>query len=322
MSRFHSPSRGLLVSMLLLSACSDPPAPLSPSVVPAPAPEEMVLIPAGSFVMGSKKTDTQGLQQEFGFVHPLFVDEHPPHNVDLPAFYIDKYEVNNRQYKRFIEETGTPEPSPWVQNGYNVRPGKLESFDLPTLQRVARDYFKIDQDPAVLSRSALLQILQNIQKARDKRPVTAVSWDHAYTFCRWIGKRLPTEAEWERAARGAAGQEYPWGNAWDDHAANTGVEATGEEVLVPGGHYPRDRSPEGVYDLGGNVSEWVEDWYRPYPGATYRAPFYGDIHKVIRGGGAGAGHYALSWFFRSARRGHAEPGTVSTDVGFRCARNA
>ena len=76
---------------------------------------------------------------------------------------------------------------------------------------------------------------------------------------------------------------------------------------MPVGSMPEDKSPYGVYDMAGNVSEWVDDWFKAYPGADYQHPAYGDIHKVLRGGGSGVGHYALSIFYRGARRNHADP---------------
>ncbi len=286
------------------------------------AMEGMVLIPGGEFIMGSDKTDDAGLQKEYGFVNPLYVDEHPPHKVPLPAFMIDKYEVTNAQYKAFILETKASDPPSWVQNGYNVRDDKLRGASLENLRWIATDYFKIDKDAGTMTREKLLAELEKIQHQRDKLPVTGVSWDDAYSYCKWAGKRLPSEAEWEKAARGAQGLEYPWGNQWDIKRPNTGANGEGAEAVVAPGSYAGDKSPYGVYDMAGNVSEWVDDWYRPYPGATYKHEAFGEVHKVVRGGGAGEGHYALSSFYRAARRAHAEPATISTDVGFRCAADA
>lgn len=284
----------------------------------------MQLIPAGEFTMGSNKTDDAGLQKEYGFVNPLYVDERPPHKVTLPAFMIDTYEVTNAQYKAFIQQTKALDPPAWIQNGYNVRDEKLRGATLENLRWVARDYFKLDKDPNVMTREALLAALEKVQKLRDTLPVTGVTWDDAYSYCTWTGKRLPTEAEWEKAARGPHGHEYPWGAQWDAKKANTGVgqvdNGVANESTAPVGSYLTDISGYGVFDMAGNVSEWVANWYQPYPGTTYKHQAFGEIHKIIRGGGAGDGHYALSSFYRTARRAHAEPSVMSTDVGFRCAR--
>ena len=293
------------------------------AIVPAAkAGENMAMIPAGEFMMGSSKTDNAGLQKEYGFVNPLYVDEHPPHKVTVPAFMIDKYEVTNAQYKAFIQQTKAPDPPAWIQNGYNVRAEKLRGATLENLRWVANDYFKLDKDPGSMSHETLLAALEKVQQLRDTLPVTGVTWDDAYSYCKWVGKRLPTEVEWEKAARGPHGYEYPWGTQWDAKKANTGIaHIDNAEATAPVGSYRDDISGYGVFDMAGNVSEWVANWYQPYPGATYKHQAFGEIHKVIRGGGAGDGHYALSSFYRTARRAHAEPATMSTDVGFRCAQS-
>ena len=286
----------------------------------APAEPGMVQIPAGEFVMGSNKTDERGLQKEYGFVNPLFVDEHPPHKVSVAAFAIDQYEVTNAGYKAFVLATKHPEPAAWVQNGYNVRDEKLRSFGIDMLRRAATDYFRLDRDTTVMSREELLAELDKIQKSRDLLPVTEVSWDDANKYCAWAGKRLPTESEWEMAARGTKGLEYPWGNEFDAKKMNRGQGREEEDAVAPVGTYPADRSPYGVHDMAGNVSEWTSDWYQPYPGADYRSQFHGKIQKVVRGGSASAGHYQLSFFYRGALRGHMDRTTASPDLGFRCAK--
>ncbi|HHH36771.1 MAG TPA: hypothetical protein ENK48_08110 [Gammaproteobacteria bacterium] len=284
--------------------------------------DDMVRVPAGPFLMGSDRRDREGLQARYGFEKPLYVNEHPPHEVDLPAFYIDRFEVTNGAFKVFVRQTGYPEPPVWIQNGYNVYDEKLRTAHVSNLRWIARDYFHIDRDPARMDKPALLEALFAIQRQRDALPVTGVSWFDARSYCRWAGKRLPTEAEWEKAARGTDGREFPWGNEWHAEWTNTGATAEGEEAVMAVGSFPRDRSPYGVMDMAGNVSEWVADFYAPYPGAALRLDAHERRQRVVRGGGAGVGHYSLSLFFRSARRAHADPEMRSTDVGFRCARDA
>lgn len=280
----------------------------------------MVAIPAGEYTIGSNKTDAENMQKGYGFTDPLFVDEHPLHKVSVPEFMIDQYEVTNAQYKAFVRATKRREPEVWVQNGYNVLDEKLRSFKVEFLRQVASDYFRLDRDTTVMSREELLLEIGKIQASRDNLPVTSVSWHDAHAYCAWINKRLPHEIEWEVAARGAQAWEYPWGNEFDLKKTNSGKDRDQENPMAPVGSFATDKSPFAAYDMAGNVSEWVDDWYQAYPGADYRSPHYGQTQKVVRGGSAGAGHYSLSFFFRAALRAHFPPGTVSDDLGFRCAK--
>lgn len=300
--------------LLLVSACDDKAADKTPS--------EMVVIPAGGFVMGSDKVDTSGKKEEYGLVKPLYLDEHPERRVDLPAFLLDKYEVTNGQYKKFVMETRRAEPFEWSQNGYNLLEVRLNATDVESLRWIAEQYFKLDMDTRTMTKPALLKAISKQQQYRDTLPATGVNWADADAYCRWRGKRLPTEAEWEKAARGADGREFPWGNEWDAGVTNTGDDTDWEGGIAPVGSYEQSRSPYGVYDMAGNVWEWVADWYQPYPGTDYQSEEFGETNKVIRGGGGGVGHYSLSHFFRSAARAYAKPDTQSGDVGFRCAKDS
>ncbi len=287
------------------------------------APEDMVQIPAGIFTMGSDKTDSDGLQKQYGLVKPLFLDEHPRHEVTLPSYYIDRYEVSNFDYKRFVQAVSGREPFGWTQNGYNLLPDRLAKTELDTLRWIAREYFKFDKDTSVMDRETLLRAMDERQKILDRYPVAEISWDEATAFCRWKGKRLPTESEWEKAARGTDGREFPWGDNWDVARLSTGEnDSSSDEGLMPLGSFEFSKSPYGAYDMAGNVWEWVEDDYRAYPGSDFQSPDFNQGKKVIRGGGGGVGHYALSVFFRAAARQAADRNATSADVGFRCAKDA
>ncbi|MBI5234705.1 MAG: SUMF1/EgtB/PvdO family nonheme iron enzyme [Deltaproteobacteria bacterium] len=208
----------------------------------------MVLIPAGEFVMGASES--------YGMVGiDIGIDSLPEHKVYLDSFYIDMYEADNHEYRRFIKATGFPELRLWLP---------------PYVQ---------DYPPPV-----------------DSAPVSDLTWFEADAFCRWKGKRLPTEEEWEKAARGSDARRFPWGNVWKADIANTEEYKfkmqTPEDLargyftytVAPPGTFKEDVSPYGVYDMGGNVMEWTSSWYKPYPGATLKRESFGEKFRVLRGG--------------------------------------
>jgi iron(II)-dependent oxidoreductase len=242
----------------------------------AAAPPDMVLIPAGKFMMGSKESD--------GMIGPkIGVDELPQHEVELPAYAIDRYEVTVAQYLKFLKATDReppgdprfPEIYPWRQEG---RPPEE---------------------------------LMN-------HPVIYVSWYDAEAYCRWAGKRLPTEEEWEKAARGTDGRYWPWGNALDAKRANVRESEVGG--TLPVGSFPRGVSPYGVYDMAGNVAEWTGSWYEAYPGSRLVREAFGRKNKVIRGGA-----WVLEGdpYSRVTHRSRArDPKAQHRSIGFRCAMDA
>jgi formylglycine-generating enzyme required for sulfatase activity len=245
-------------------------------------PKDMVLIPAGEFIMGTDQTDPEDKATEYGIAKPWLVDEHPAHKVNLPAYYIDQYEVTNASYKKFVETTGRKPPADWENNQFPV--------------------------------------------AHSLYPVEMVSWEDADAFCRWDGKRLPTEAEWEKAARGPDGRIYPWGNQFDSNKANVGGRMGGTTAV---GTYEAGKSPYGVYDLIGNVWEWTADWYLPYPGSTYESKDYGQKYKVIRGNSwVSIGHFppeiqtdVVAHHSTATFRLFFIANGAVNDVGFRCAKS-
>lgn len=164
-------------------------------------------------------------------------------------------------------------------------------------------------------------------KGDDSFPVVMVKWDEAQDYCRAKGGRLPSEAEWEKAARGIEGRQYPWEGEFDVNKANVGGK-TGN--LQPVGTYPEGQSPFGVYDMVGNAWEWTADWYSPYPGNAYQSTKYGEQLKVIRGNSwSSIGHFppeihheVLKFHSTTTFRLFAPPQATISDVGFRCIQPA
>ncbi|MFQ5543961.1 MAG: formylglycine-generating enzyme family protein [Nitrospiria bacterium] len=162
-------------------------------------------------------------------------------------------------------------------------------------------------------------------KGDDHYPVVMVRWEEAQNYCRSKGGRLPNEAEWEKAARGGDQRTYPWGATFDARKANLGG-LTGD--LKPVGSFPEGKSPFGSFDMIGNVWEWTSDWYRPYPGSSYKSDRYGKPLKVIRGNSwSPIGHYEpevqneiMKYHSTTTFRLFAPPDSTITDVGFRCMR--
>jgi len=240
----------------------------------------MVYVPAGEFLMGSSDTDGQARN-----------DEKPQHTVYLDAYWIDRTEVTNAQYRKCVEAGACREPGCWDDENYNA-PGQ---------------------------------------------PVVCATWDDAQSYATWVGGRLPTEAEWEKAARGTDGRIYPWGDEFDgtrlnycDRSCEEDYKDTGADdgyaLTAPVGRYPSGASPYGALDMAGNVWEWTRslwgknslgepDFRYPYnPGDGRENLEAGlDVPRVERGGGFSD----PVWYVRCAVRVGISPGNWYGLTGFR-----
>jgi formylglycine-generating enzyme required for sulfatase activity len=229
--------------------------------------------------MGAQKGDSsQPNYDPWAYDH-----ESPVHEVSLDAFMIGRYPVTVGEFRRFAEEEGYSDMQWWKAGGYGQRK-EPEGWDEQVLH--------------------------------PNRPVVGVSWYEAAAYCVWAGVRLPTEAEWEHAARGASGRKYPWGNEEPDNERANFAAKVGHPTPV--GLYPQGATPEGIEDMAGNVWEWVADWYGTYPEAAAmcpQGPQSGDT-RVLRVGG-----WSINpSFLRAAYRSRNVPGIRLVSVGFRCVR--
>jgi sulfatase modifying factor 1 len=233
----------------------------------------MVLIPEGNFYMGNPEGDD------------AHYDENPSHKVHLDAFWIDCYEITNRLYKIFVDDTG--HRIPYVDTDW-AKPYNWENGSYPPGKA---DY-----------------------------PVVLVSWEDTTSYAKWAGKRLPTEAEWEKAARGGLlKKRYPWGDKIDELHANYFTSITNKNEIKPVGTMLPN--PYGIYDIAGNVWEWCTDWYGKtyYRTSLYKNPQGPEKgrYRVFRGG---------AWInrdesLRCSERARNVPTHRSYIIGFRCAKS-
>jgi iron(II)-dependent oxidoreductase len=279
----------------VLTAPDPGPAPADAARLPAE-----VLVPAGPFTMGTS-------------AEPWALDnERPGHSRDVPGFFIDVVPVTCGAYRNFVEDGGYDDPRWWAPQGWAyVREHGLSA-------------------PLFWHRDGAAQWLRRrfgvTEPVPDDEPVLHVSWYEADAYARWTGRRLPTEAEWEKAARHspATGRSlrYPWGDAdpSPDHAN------LGQRHLrpAPAGSYPQGASPLGVRQLIGDVWEWTASDFLPYPGFTvfpyaeYSQVFFGSEYKVLRGGSFAVDPVVCRGTFRNWDY----PVRRQIFAGFRTARNA
>ena len=253
--------------------------------------KEMVLVPAGEFLMGTSQEQLAELKRRYKWDHEWMRRERPQRRVYVEDFYIDKYLVTNAEYERFVEATS------------HVTEAEIEGWGWvweESLKKVEGADWRHPNGP------------ESTIEDRMDHPVVMVSWNDAAAYAEWAGKRLPTEVKWEKAARGTQGWLWPWGNEWDEWKANT-IEA-GPHTVTPVGSYPAGASPYGCLDMAGNVWEWMADWLKAYPASDYLDNDLGERYKVLRGG---------SWngygdVTRCAFRVRFDPSNRGIDIGFRC----
>jgi cytochrome c-type biogenesis protein len=218
-------------------------------------------------------------------------------------------------------------PKPWYADENPSQKIFLKSFYIDRHEVTNRRYkIYIDDVGAI---PPLDWSKNNFPEGKSNYPVTGVSWFDANNFCRWAGKKLPTEKQWEKTARGEGKSQYPWGNEFKANHANLSPKAGSRNPVGPVGTHPSGATSLGVMDLIGNVWEWVEDDYAPYKGSVYRSEYFGGDYKVVRGQSArDIGHFpgatylaALEKFSRAGYREFSVADQSAEDVGFRCASN-
>lgn len=250
------------------------PKPVATVQVPLNIPKEITnekdgsvleLVPAGPFIMGSKRDDPSAS-----------ADEKPQTTYTLPSYYIGKVPVTNAQYKKFVAETSYKPEGDWAKE---------------------------------------------VERYGDTLPAVGVTWHDAIAYCDWAGLRLPTEVEWEKAARGTDGRDFPWGTEWDAaklQCSHEKVKDAGGPAAV--GSFPAGASPFGCLDMAGNVCQWCSSLYRlyPYQPDDGREDLQASGLRVLRG---------ESWYINSQRqfrvsfrRGY-KPTDFDNTIGFRVAKS-
>ena len=252
-----------------------PPVAVEPQSTPVVVPKGMVYVPAGEFIMGSDP-DVDPMTDE--------LDELPQHKVFLDAYFIDKHEVSNADYTKFVEATGHRNSIFWDNPKFN----------------------------------------------HPDQPVVGVTWGDASAYAAWIGKRLPTEAEWEKAARGTDARIWPWGNEFDPTKCNFDDEGKfdghldGFAMAAPVDSFEQGASPYGALNMTGNVAEWVADWfdmeyYAVSPAENPKGPPTSGMGKKSW---RGASWFAGSEQMRCAFREYDDIVASGQILGFRCAKDA
>ncbi len=219
-------------------------------------------------------------------------DEEPVHEVYLDTYLMDRYEATAEEFSEFLNDN------------LHYAPAFLETGTAVTIERVDGRY--------------------RPRPGLERYPANRISWYGADTYCRWKGKRLPTEAEWEKAARGTDQRIFPWGEQHPDNTLATyrrPFHEMGFSAMEPVDSMPQGASPYGLHHMAGNVWEWVNDWYEDVyyeysPAKNPQGPDQG-THKVMRGGN----WYYKAYYMRTTYRFNDPPETFKVWQGVRCARS-
>ena len=295
----------------------------------------MVVIPACEFLMGTSESHPDLPPEPLGDrpLRPAEVplaraehdwrhtDERPQRTVEMSSFAIDEHEVTNARYRRFLEDVAGAGDEAYR---HPEQPGGKDHTP-----RYWRSYNPLMEHPGYLQ----IVPFDHETFTADDKPVVGIDWYDAWAYAKWAGKRLPTEAEWELAARGTAGRRWPWGSEWKWGACNIGGEKKGLDISTRGeekdgyvysapvGTYPEGNSVWGVCDMAGNVAEWCADWYREdwYRHASDEDPTGPETGsaRVVRGGSSQRGSNSV----RCAKRAWYEPEFRNFTLGFRCAKD-
>jgi formylglycine-generating enzyme required for sulfatase activity len=279
----------------------------------------MIFITAGKFTMGSNEKDIAeavNMSKEAGWTEVernWFTDELPAHEVYVNGFYIDKYEVTNEKFKKFVASTGYKTDA--EREGFSVL---WEGSDW---KQVSGADWAHPLGPG-----------SSVNGKMD-HPVVHVTWNDAKAYAVWAGKRLPAEAEWEKACRGTDKRIFPWGNKWNDNYCNNArlnlsylvgfmPDFFNGRGTIPAGKIPEGASPSGVMDMSGNVWEWCSDWYsKDYynysPPENPGGPEKGE-KKILKGG---SWYYENPAYLRVSIKLAEFPGTRNFMIGFRCVKD-
>ncbi len=273
--------------------------PQEESKTPSRVRDDLVLVPGGPFLMGSND-DTTTLD-----------NERPQHAVEVETFLIDRYPVTNGEFLQFILAEGYNNPAWWTADGWQWRKQNNIEYPLYWRKRAGREWTEVG-----LARPRPLAL---------EHPVMCVSWYEADAYARFVGKRLPTEAEWEKAASWDAQRHkkllYPWGEEQPEARRCNFSDSNRGTTAV--GRHPEGCGPYGCFDMLGNVWEWTSTWFHPYPGFIaypyegYSMPYFDQQHRVLKGGSWATRCHVLRPTFRNWYN----PWVREVFAGFRCAKD-